>query len=493
METRITVSDFAEAVAFSLELKNNSAAASGKELYISIPRGAETDDIMFAIADGLAHNKTVEKIQIGLCLVFSRGSQALFAALEKNTTLQELGIYCSDDGAAALGQALASNTSLRKLCVEGRAVRELGSRSIGLALLTNTTLQRLEMRNNNWGEAGGDALEQALAHNTSLKALNMQNCIFRSSAMRDVFEGVKRNSGLLELSISENIGNLFSARQDDGGRHIGDALASNGTLKFLQHFHPQLGPRGSTAVAEGLGANTSLQVLRILGDHTLGDAGAEALGRAMSINTTLKVLTLSSCSIGSRGVAGLVDGLRANRTLEDLGIGNNKVGEGGAEALKQALMDNALSVRLIDLTVCGLGAREMTCIAEGLGVNTTLDELKMCSNDWIGVEGVEAIAGALEKNARLHTLDMNNCINCSGGLTAISRSLRVNSTLRFLDMAGEEAEELNNIKFGNEGAITTATTKITTISIKIINVVTIFCLVVPLTICSGYVCVLVRT
>jgi Ran GTPase-activating protein (RanGAP) involved in mRNA processing and transport len=466
MYPQIKVSDFAEAMAFSLELKNNSAAATGKELYLSIPRGAEADDIMFAIADGLAQNKTVEKIEMGLCLVFARGAQALFAALEKNTTLQELGLHCSDDGAAALGKALASNTSLRKLSVEGRAVRELGSRSIGLALMTNTTLQRLEMRNNSWGEAGGDALGHALALNTSLKALKLQNCSFGSGVMRDVFWGVKLNSGLSELSISENIGNLFSARQDDGGMHIGDALASNGTLKNIEFSHPQLGPRGSTAVAKGLGANTSLQVLRILGDHTLGNVGAEALGGALSINTTLKRLALSSCSIGSRGVAGLVDGLRGNRTLEVLGLGNNKVGEGGAEVLKQALRDNALSVQRIDLEVCGLSPGEVTCIAEGLGVNTTLADLRMSGNVGIGVEGVEAIAGALKRNTRLHTLDMNYCIHCSGGLRAISRALGVNSTLKVLDMAGEESEDVNNIEYGKKGA-STATTKIMTIPMKI--------------------------
>lgn len=450
MVSRVEVSDFALAAAFSLELRNNNAAVAGRELELSIPRGAESDEIMASIADGLALNSTVVKISLGHCLVFSRGSRVLFEALERNTTLQELKLHCTDDGAEALGHALASNTSLRRLCVDGRAVRDLGSRSIGLALLTNTTLQQLEMRSNTWGEAGGDALGHALACNTSLKSLKLEHCVFGPSVVRDLFGGLGNNSSLTDLRIFESINNLFEVRQDDGGRHMGDALASNGSLKFFQSFHTQLGVQGSTAFAEGLRANTTLQVLRILGDHTLGDAGAEAIGWALATNTTLKELNLGSCCIRSSGVACLVAGMRGNTTLESLLISNNMVGEGGAEAIKQALADNSLSVRAIDMTVCGLGARETSLIAEGLGGNTTLVELKLCSNK-MGVEGVSAIAGALMLNTRLASLEINNCGVFGGGLTAMSQAMQANSTLKVLEMAGEEMEELNTIDFGEEG------------------------------------------
>ena len=66
---------------------------------------------------------------------------------------------------------------------------------------------------------------------------------------------------------------------------------------------------------------------------SLGDAFCEVIGPALSANTSLLSLDLSSNQITDEGVCHLARGLRLNRTLLSLGLAGNRVADEGVAAL----------------------------------------------------------------------------------------------------------------------------------------------------------------
>ena len=101
-----------------------------------------------------------------------------------------------------------------------------------------------------------------------------------------------------------------------------------------------LGAIAVCALVAGRSALTRLDLSRQIdefGRGGIGDAGASALGKALSINRTLKVLDLRSNDIGHLGASALAAGLEVNRTLAELNLAGfgcrMKIGDSGAKAV----------------------------------------------------------------------------------------------------------------------------------------------------------------
>ena len=101
----------------------------------------------------------------------------------------------------------------------------------------------------------------------------------------------------------------------------------------------------------------------------------EMLSVALSVNPTLKILTLESCSIDGEGAEHLATGLEDNHVLEELLLDSNNIDTKGAAALSDMLV-----------------------------VNTSLKKLSLKLNQSIGVEGAIKFLNALEHNNTLQTL-----------------------------------------------------------------------------------------
>ena len=69
--------------------------------------------------------------------------------------------------------------------------------------------------------------------------------------------------------------------------------------------------------------------------------GADALGRLLSKNSTLRILHCSENEFGNHGMKNFCEGLKVNSTLEELKIGPNDYNDGGMNSLTRALQENA--------------------------------------------------------------------------------------------------------------------------------------------------------
>ena len=114
-------------------------------------------------------------------------------ATHRWTVLTLNSTHVGDEGAAALGSALADHPSLRTLRLDDTQIATKGAICIGEALKRNRSLQELTLANNNAGPDGLATIGNALRQNSSLAALNLSNnrgVLFNKSDRSHRFEGL---------------------------------------------------------------------------------------------------------------------------------------------------------------------------------------------------------------------------------------------------------------------------------------------------------------
>ena len=91
---------------------------------------------------------------------------------------------------------------------------------------------------------------------------------------------------LEELDISHN------KLGDHGAELLSKGITITKTLRVFQMKNDEIGPSGTTAIANALSNNTSLEAVYICGDNFIGQDAAKALGSAIINSKTLKKLIL---------------------------------------------------------------------------------------------------------------------------------------------------------------------------------------------------------
>lgn len=131
--------------------------------------------------------------------------------------------------------------------------------------------------------------------------------------------------------------------QDSGCAAVAEVL-KNGSkegvgIEMVELMDSSIGVAGARAMGSALmlGANTSLQTLRLDMNQDIGDDGLTALCKGLRTNRNLKVLTLSYCNIGPIGAAALADVIASPlAVLEAVDLTGNKLMSVGLELIALA-------------------------------------------------------------------------------------------------------------------------------------------------------------
>jgi tRNA pseudouridine-54 N-methylase len=118
---------------------------------------------------------------------------------------------------------------------------------------------------------------------------------------------------ILHLS-GKNIGNC-------GIRALGRSLEQNQVLKSLTLCLENVGSDGMKALFQALQRNKSLEYLcafKVLGDVVLGEDAAQALAAALTVNKSLKSLSLDGFCLKKEGVLSLAAAMETNHSLYGL-------------------------------------------------------------------------------------------------------------------------------------------------------------------------------
>lgn len=152
------------------------------------------------------------------------------------------------------------------------------------------------------------------------------------------------NTGLVELLLDGN------SLGDAGAELLGKSLRYNGTLKKLSLVRNGITSCGANALALALKFNGQLRTLN-LSANRISNHGATGLAVALTINRTLTALNLYMNPITEIGVLPLVDALKNNSALTFLAL--NVYSEAASKSLtrNELLVDVARSAALYLIAV----------------------------------------------------------------------------------------------------------------------------------------------
>lgn len=160
------------------------------------------------------------------------------------------------------------------------------------------------------------------------------------------------------------------------------------------------------------------------------------LGKLLQDEILFTEIMLSDCMLNEEGVRHLLNGLCSNTVVKSLDLKGNNLRALGAEALGKLLRQNK-SIRSLTLEWNSLGMWEegFSLFCQGLGANRFLQWLDLRNNQ-INHQGAGELAMALKCNSSLQELDLRwNNIGLLGGRALLS-CLHSNKTLRRLELAG---------------------------------------------------------
>ncbi|XP_062482399.1 leucine-rich repeat-containing protein 45 isoform X2 [Pezoporus occidentalis] len=161
-----------------------------------------------------------------------------------------------------------------------------------------------------------------------------------------------------------------------------------------------------------------------------------ALGRLLPGAAPFTEVALGDCGLSGEGVTLLLHGLCSNTTVKLLDLKGNNLRSMGAEALGKLLRQNkSLRSLILEWNSLGMGEEGFSSFCQGLGANSFLQWLDLRSNQ-INHQGAGELAMALKQNTSLQELDLRwNNIGLLGG-RALLNCLHSNKTLKRLELAG---------------------------------------------------------
>ena len=338
-----------------------------------------------------ARDKTGEK----------KGSPLFFFSFSSSIKTQRIHLWShlissGDAGAAAIAEALKTNTTLERLELSGNAVDADGAAALADALASSTSLKILNLSDNYIGAAGALSLASALRQNQSLVELRA-----RANELGD--EGVGAICEALAARGEESL-----PTESEGGGSSSSSSSSGGGIRVVDFGNNSLTSEGAAPLAKLL-SNRTLRELNLYMNE-LGDAGAELISKSLKGDRTLRSLDLGGNGVGPDGARALADALSGNRTLSSLELGYNPIGPSGAAALAGALKHSS-RVKTLKLGWCKLGGKP----DEG---GSVLRERKQDGS------GANAAADLLMYCPSLTTLDLRGNELGPGGAAAVARALR---------------------------------------------------------------------
>ncbi|XP_069511417.1 leucine-rich repeat-containing protein 45 [Ambystoma mexicanum] len=163
---------------------------------------------------------------------------------------------------------------------------------------------------------------------------------------------------------------------------------------------------------------------------------SDILGRLLQNDIHFTDILLSDCMLSEEGVKLLLHGLCSNSVVKRLDLKGNNLRAVGAEALGKLLRQNK-SIRSLTLEWNNLGMWEdsFSLFCEGLGSNHFLQQLDLRNNQ-INHQGAGELAVALNRNSSLQDLDLRwNNIGLLGSRSLLN-SLHNNKTMGKLELSG---------------------------------------------------------
>ena len=229
-------------------------------------------------------------------------------------TLEMVGCYIGDHGMSIIHQYLCGDKTNKQEITEislGENNLTGASSHLIADIISHLQPHTLELYKNNITNVRD--ISTAVINTSTVKVLHMRDnglTAQEAVAISDMMICLEK------LYISDNkLGN-------HGAELLSEGIINSKTLRILYVSKNNIGPSGTTAIANALGKNTSLQQLVMGGGNKVGQDGAIAIAKAITDNKTLKTLTLSldDDTMDKESVMIIMRSLHCNNTITELYI-----------------------------------------------------------------------------------------------------------------------------------------------------------------------------
>ena len=367
------------------------------------------------------------------------GLSHLCQALTTNTSLVELNLSnceltITKENGQALSRMLKTNKTLNVFSLSHNSINGRGVRYLSVGISSSSAIRKLDLSHNpiQDGEDGLSHLCQALTTNTSLVDLNFAGFALSVSGRRqgEMAEAIKS----LQVSCQAFPGHVLNSLS----YFIGSSSAIS---KLDLSYNPiQDGEDGLSLLCQALTTNTSLVMLNLSSCKLANTKkNGQALTHMLKTNESLNMFVLSRNSINGRGVRYLSVGISSSSAIRKLDLSSNpiQVGEDGLSHLCQALTTNTSLVEL-NLSNCKITITEENgqALSHMLKTNKTLNVFALSCN-FINGRGVRYLSEGISSSSAISKLDLsgNPIQDGEDGLSHLCQALTTNTSLVELNLS----------------------------------------------------------
>ena len=230
------------------------------------------------------------------------------------------------------------------------------------AVAKNTTLTYLEMQNLECSYPA--LLVSSLACNQTISTVVLEK-ICQPQFVEEIANVLLQNRVITQLKIS------FSLVSSAASKSLGDALAVNDTLRYLELNHVDFRSINAVHFFDRLAENGALQSLVLPWNHmgegqTTGQRMSDAVSRLITRTSTLRALDLTLNHFSDDHCRAIFAALAHNTSLTSLNASQNRLGPLSAGALVDALASRNSTLTHLVIDDNPLAQRECALLARGL-------------------------------------------------------------------------------------------------------------------------------
>lgn len=248
-----------------------------------------------------------------------------------------------------------------------------------------------------------------------------------SQGIGDIVERIERNDDSLQ--------SLYLMRHrrfnEDDARLLSNALSRNSTLVELNLSSHNIGTSVAKIIAEGLQRNSSIKYISI-GNSQFGDDAMIELCACLGENCTIQTLDIERKGITGRSASSLCAAIRESISVKSLIVSNNELKEGLIDLLP--CLEGLVNLEMHN---CGMHHQNAPdAMAEALMLATSLTSLELDRNDLDDIDA-KVISRGLKGCRALESLSLNGNPLGPSGIRHIAHALP--ESLKRLDLGSTAA------------------------------------------------------
>jgi len=394
----------------------------------------------FSLGDGLQYFsrslyfiKDIIKLDLSDNNLNSKSITSLAKAIKYNFSLKTLILKnnkMSNQGCKNLFSNLISKIdriNLFQLDISNNDIGSDGVESFSEFLKRTKSLVNLNISNNLIGTLGAKVLKDGFNNNTSIKILNFSFNGICGAGLGYIKEYLSKSRILQTLNIGGNY------LLEDGCKHMAEIISYNKTIRTLFLDWSDINVNGAVIIAHSLNINKAISNLEISNNGLDKKSFVDFLNILKPENNILCNFGIGFNNFGIEGIKKLNDFMKINSSIIQLNLEGNYIGpREGSKYLLDMLINNK-TLKILNVSSCSIGSG-LIYISEAIKDNKSHLENLNLSNNQIECTDIETFSKALITNNKLANLQLNNNRINDRGAQALADALKINLTISMINL-----------------------------------------------------------